>query len=72
MYLDRCWTLKEELFQPMSTLGTIEYFGLQLQCPLYPQKRTFAVHSPMSALGQKRTHAVQQKASLLDHLIGAR
>jgi len=24
-------------------------------CPLYPQKRTCAVHWPMSALGQKRT-----------------
>src|SRR5262249_54084401 len=25
------------------------------RCPLYPQKRTFAVHKRMSALGQKRT-----------------
>jgi hypothetical protein len=24
-------------------------------CPLYPRERTFAVHSLMSALGQKRT-----------------
>src|SRR5262249_4824844 len=31
------------------------------ECPLYPRKRTFAVHYCMSALGQKRTHAVQQK-----------
>jgi hypothetical protein len=35
------------------------------------QKRTCAVQLGMSALGQKRTHAVQQKGSLFDHLIGA-
>src|SRR6516165_8980808 len=29
-------------------------------CPLYPRKRTYAVQLGMSALGQKRTHAVQQ------------
>src|SRR5262245_64427075 len=28
--------------------------------PLYPQKRTCAAHTLMSALGQKRTHATQQ------------
>src|SRR5262245_25165083 len=27
----------------------------KLSCPLYPQKRTCAVHAPMSAMGQKRT-----------------
>ena len=36
-----------------------------MQCkrarPLYPRKRTCAVQLQMSALGQKRTHAVQQK-----------
>src|SRR5262249_53169089 len=30
-------------------------------CPLYTQKRTCAAHKLMSALGQKRTHAPQQK-----------
>jgi hypothetical protein len=30
-------------------------------CLLYPRKRTCAVQLGMSALGQKRTHAVQQK-----------
>ena len=30
-------------------------------CPLYPRKRTGAVQWSMSALGQKRTHAPQQK-----------
>jgi hypothetical protein len=42
-----------------------------LSCLLYPQKRTCAVHSPMSALGQKRTYAVQQSALLFDQLVGA-
>jgi len=32
-------------------------------CPLYPQKRTCAVHQPMSALGQKQT------SRLFDHLV---
>src|ERR1700741_4207979 len=39
-------------------------------CLLYPRRQTCAVHEAMSALGQKRTHAVQQK-TLFDHLIGA-
>jgi hypothetical protein len=29
-------------------------------CPLYPQKRTFVTATGMSALCQKRTHALQQ------------
>src|SRR5215467_14192494 len=41
------------------------------QCPLYPQKRTLVERVVMSALCQKRTHAVQQLRLLLDHLIGA-
>src|SRR6516162_1687792 len=32
-------------------------------CPLYPQKQTFVAATGMSALCQKRTYAVQQKAS---------
>src|SRR5262249_46806650 len=42
------------------------------RCPLYAQKRTFMNGIGMSALGQKRTHAVQQKGLLFDHLVGAR
>src|SRR5262245_34389878 len=34
-------------------------------CPLYPRKRTCAMHKRMSALGHKRTFAC-----LFDHLIG--
>jgi hypothetical protein len=29
-----------------------------MRCLLYPRKRTFAAHSPMSALGQKRTKCI--------------
>src|SRR5262249_31595055 len=36
-----------------------------------PRKRTFGSAKQMSALGQKRTHAPQQKRSLFDHLVGA-
>src|SRR5262249_38590188 len=32
-------------------------------CLLYPRKRTCAVHQLMSALGQKQTHAPQQKGT---------
>src|SRR6516165_5656945 len=40
-------------------------------CPLYPRKRTFVERVRMSALCQKRTHALQQTVSLFDHVIGA-
>ena len=40
-------------------------------CLLYPRKRTCAVQLPMSAMGQKRTHALQQTGPLFDHLVGA-
>src|SRR5262245_53705178 len=43
----------------------------ELSCPLYPQKRTCAVHKLMSALGQKRTHAAHQKGLLFDQLVRA-
>ena len=32
-----------------------------MQCPLYPQKRTLLSTIVVSALCQKRTHALQQK-----------
>src|SRR5262245_44872969 len=38
-----------------------DIYAVQKPCPLYPQKRTCAVQLGMSALGQKRTHAPQQK-----------
>src|SRR5262245_24871 len=40
-------------------------------CPLYPQKRTCAAQLEMSALGQKRTHAAQQKRSLFYNFVNA-
>src|SRR5262245_46909217 len=42
-----------------------------MSCPLYPQKQTCAVQRPMSAKGQKRTHAAQQIRSLFNHFISA-
>jgi hypothetical protein len=45
--------------------------ALKFRCPLYPPKRTSERSREMSALGQKRTHAVQQKRPLFDHLVGA-
>jgi hypothetical protein len=41
------------------------------RCPLYPQKRTSVERVGMSALRQKRTHAVQQKGLLFEHRVGA-
>src|SRR5262249_23868539 len=58
--------------KPMSALppiATAKADTRKRSCPLYPRKRTLAVHSRMSALGQKRTHAPQQTASLFDHLV---
>src|SRR5262245_45489088 len=40
-------------------------------CPLCPRKRTKSGHLEKSALCQKRTNALQQKAQLFDHLVGA-
>ena len=41
------------------------------ECPLYPQKRTLVERVGMSALCQKRTHAVQQAAWPFDRLVRA-
>src|SRR6202008_1287288 len=38
------------------------------QCLVWAKSRHFAAQSGMSALGQKRTHALQQKESLFDQL----
>jgi hypothetical protein len=40
------------------------------RCPLYPRKQTCAAQIVMSAKGQKRTQAAQQKGSLFDQLVG--
>ena len=42
---------------------------MSARCPLYPQKRTLVERVAMSALCQKRTHALQQKTLLFDHLV---
>src|SRR6516164_2077453 len=44
---------------------------LSIRCPLYPRKRTLSDATGMSALCQKRTFALQQIASLFDHLVDA-
>jgi hypothetical protein len=41
-------------------------------CPLLPESGQVADRLGMSALCQKRTYAPQQKAVLLDHLVGAK
>src|SRR5262249_42743149 len=46
--------------------------GIPTRCPLYPRKRTCAVQDTMSALGQKRTHAVQQTAPSFEHFVTER
>ena len=44
----------------MSALGQERTSRPSDQCPLYPQKRTSELSRGMSALCQKRTHALQQ------------
>jgi hypothetical protein len=44
---------------------TREAMGSMNRCPLYPQKRTSLSTVVMSALCQKRTHAVQQISAKL-------
>jgi hypothetical protein len=45
-----------------SGMGQSRHDALNPRCPLYPQKRTFGSTAGMSALCQKRTHALQQIA----------
>src|SRR5262249_11084786 len=47
----------------MSALGHKRTFRSFRQCPLYPQMQTLELSRVMSALCQKRTHAVQQMAA---------
>jgi hypothetical protein len=54
----------------MVAMATSGYFSMRELCPLYCQKRTCAVQLGMSALGQERTYAAQQKRSLFYHLVG--
>jgi hypothetical protein len=53
----RCWTqagaVKRRLECPLWVISG--HFGQSTRCPLYPRKRTCAVHKHMSAKGQKRT-----------------
>src|SRR5262245_46916187 len=64
-----CQTSKLKEGSTMSALGHKRHMQRKTSCPLYPRKRTCAVQLGMSALGQKRTHALQQ--FLFDHLVGA-
>src|SRR5262249_15711613 len=60
------------LHRPMSALppiATAKADSRKRSCPLYPQKRTCAVELEMSALGQKRTHAAQQKSGRASPII---
>jgi hypothetical protein len=50
-----------------TALGSTAALSKQSACPLYPQKQTFALHSRMSALGQKRTFRHS-----FDHLVRTR
>ena len=47
-------------------IATIKADIRKTSCPLYPRKRTCAVHQVMSALGHKRT-----SPQLFDYLVGA-
>ena len=49
---DMCDATKDVRFGSKADICTA-----RAPCPLYPQKRTFAVQQPMSALGQQRTSA---------------
>src|SRR6516225_2396089 len=57
--------LPRPIFQSRKTQETIAAQAFPEKRPLYPRKRTCAVHSPVSAMGQKRT------LPLFDHSVGA-
>jgi hypothetical protein len=44
--------------------------AVKLACPLYPRKLPRLSPTGAAVKGHKRTHAPQQTASLLDHLVG--
>jgi hypothetical protein len=54
----------------MSALGQKQTFTHLRPMSLYPQKRTLELSRGMSALCQKRAHAVQQNKSVFDRLVG--
>src|SRR5262249_22161183 len=51
----------QNVMSALAPIATMKADFRKRSCLLYPQKRTCAVHQLMSALGQKRTHAPQQK-----------
>src|SRR5262245_33613443 len=62
----------QQVMSALAPIATAKSDFRKRSCPLYLRERTCAVQLRMSALGQKRTHAVQQNDThwcLLDHLV---
>src|SRR5262245_11814038 len=55
----------QNVMSALPPIATAKADSRKRSCLLYPQKQTCAVHTLMSALGQKRT-----LACLFDHLVG--